>query len=150
VTYQRPVDLFAQERQHLKPLNQNRYDVARTATARASNQFRITLVTNHYSVPSAHAHRRLTIKAYPDRICIYFDIARHARSCCRHQDIEEIARRTRASEQRLMLRFLALSPDAQTYYSGLCEAWRWMRNYSPVQLARAGVARAAIEKAKPR
>jgi hypothetical protein len=71
----------------------------------------------------------LTVKAYPDRICVYFDaelIARHARSYARHQDIEDhehakglIARRSRASEQRLMLRFLALSPDAQAYYDGL-------------------------------
>ena len=91
-THQRPVDLFAQERPHLLPLNQNRYDVARPATTRASSQFRITLDTNRYSVPCAFAHRRLTAKAYPDRICIYFDtelIARHNRSYSRHQDIED-------------------------------------------------------------
>jgi hypothetical protein len=71
----------------------------------------------------------LTVKAYPDRVCIYFDaelIARHARSYARHQDIEDeehanglFARRSRAREQRLILRFLALSPDAQAYYDGL-------------------------------
>jgi hypothetical protein len=58
----------------------------------------------------------LTVKAYPDRVCVYFDgelIARHALSYARHQDIENaehakglIARRSRAREQRLMLRFL--------------------------------------------
>jgi hypothetical protein len=73
----------------------------------------------------------LTVKAYPDRVCIYFDaelIARHARSYARHQDIEDqehakglVARRSRAREQRLMLRFLALSPDAQAYYDGLAQ-----------------------------
>ena len=54
------------------------------------------------------------------------DIARHARSYTRHQDIEDpehakalIAKRSRAREQRLMLRFLALSPDAQAYCDGL-------------------------------
>ena len=127
--HHRPVDLFAQERAHLQPLNQNRYDVARTATTRASNQFRITFDANRYSVPAAYAHRRLTVKAYPDRVCIYFDtelIARHARNYARYQDIEDqehakglIAKRSRAREQRLMLRFLALSPDAQAYYDGL-------------------------------
>jgi hypothetical protein len=71
----------------------------------------------------------LTVKAYLDRVCIYFDgelIARHARSYSRYQDIEDqehakglIAKRSRAREQRLMLRFLALSPDAQAYYDGL-------------------------------
>jgi len=49
-THQRPVDLFAQERPHLLPLNQHRYDVARPATTIASSQFRITLDTNRYYV----------------------------------------------------------------------------------------------------
>jgi transposase len=126
-THRRPVDLFQEER--LQHLNPNAYDVARTTTTRASSQFRITLDTNHYSVPCAYAHRRLTVKLYPDRVAIYFDtqlIARHTRCYSRHLDIEDpehakalIARRTRAREQRLMLRFLALSPDAQAYWDGL-------------------------------
>ena len=124
-----PVDLFAQERPHLGPLNPHPYDVAHTSTSVASSQFRITLDTNQYSVPAAYAHRRLTVKAYPDRVCIYFDnqlIARHARCYGRHEDIEDpdhakglIAQRSRAREQRLMMHFLALSPDAQAYYDGL-------------------------------
>jgi len=87
------------------------------------------LDTNHYSLPVSYAHRKLTVKAYPDRICIYFDnqlIARHTRHYGRHQDIEDpdhakslIAQRRRASEQRLLVRFLALSPDAAAYYDGL-------------------------------
>ena len=100
-----------------------------TSTSIASSQFRITLDTNQYSVPAAYAHRRLTVKAYPDRVCIYFDnqlIARHTRCYGRHEDIEEpdhakglIAQRSRAREQRLMMHFLALSPDATAYYVGL-------------------------------
>jgi hypothetical protein len=71
----------------------------------------------------------LTVKVYPDRVCIYFDnqlIARHPRRYGRHQDIENpdhakglIAQRSRAREQRLMMRFLAPSPDAAAYYDGL-------------------------------
>jgi len=71
----------------------------------------------------------LTVKAYPDRICIYFDnelIARHQRSYGRHEDIEDpdhakalMLKRGRAREQRLLMRFLALTPDAQAYYDGL-------------------------------
>jgi transposase len=128
-THQRPVDLLVQERPHLRPLNPHPYDVAQTSTSVASSQFRITLDTNQYSVPSTYAHRRLTVKAYPDRVCIYFDnqlIARHARRYGRHEDIEDpdharglIAQRHRAREQRLMLRFLALSPQAAAYYEGL-------------------------------
>jgi transposase len=126
-THRQPVDMFKEER--LQPLNPHPYDVARTTTTCASSQFRITVDTNRYSVPATYAHRRLTVKAYPDRICVYFDtelIARHRRSYARHQDVEDpdharqlIARRSKASEQRLMLRFLALSQDAQAYWEGL-------------------------------
>ncbi|MBV8321003.1 MAG: hypothetical protein JO049_10065, partial [Hyphomicrobiales bacterium] len=94
-----------------------------------SSQFRITVDTNKYSVPCAYAHRRLTVKAYPDRVCIYFDtklIAVHNRRYGRHEDIEDaehakalMLERGRAREQRLMMRFLALTPDAQAYYEGL-------------------------------
>lgn len=128
-THQRPVDLLVQERPHLRPLNPHPYDLAHTSTHVASSQFRITLDTNQYSVPAAYAHRRLTVKAYPDRVCLYFDnqlIARHVRSYGRHEDIEDpehakglIAQRSRAREQRLMMHFLALSPDAQAYSDGL-------------------------------
>ena len=130
-TQQRPIDLLMQERPRLSPLNPHPYDIARTFTSVASSQFRITLDTNHYSVPVSYAHRKLTVKAYPDRICIYFDnqlIARHTRHYGRHQDIEDpdhakalIVQRRRAGEQRLLMRFLALSPDAAAYYAGLEE-----------------------------
>ena len=128
-TQRRPIDLFAEERSHLRRPNPHPYDLGRTSTTIASSQFRITLDTNHYSVPCAYAHRRLTVKAYPDRVCIYFDnqlIARHPRRYSRHEDIEDpdhakglIAQRHRAREQRLMMQFLALSPDAAAYYEGL-------------------------------
>jgi len=128
-TQRRPVDLFIQERPHLSMPNPHPYDLARTSTSTASSQFRITVDTNQYSVPFAYAHRRLTVKCYPDRVCIYFNnqlIARHPRHYGRHQDIEDpdhakglIAERRRAREQRLVLQFLTLSPDAAAYYDGL-------------------------------
>jgi hypothetical protein len=42
-TQQRPVDLFAQERPHLGPLNPHPYDLAHTSTSVASSQFRYAL-----------------------------------------------------------------------------------------------------------
>jgi hypothetical protein len=50
-TQKRPVDLLAQERAALRPLNPHPYDIAQVSTSVASSQFRITLDTNHYSVP---------------------------------------------------------------------------------------------------
>ncbi len=128
-THQRPLDLFELERAHLKGLNALAYDSARSFSVRASSQFRITLDTNHYSVPAQFASQRLSVKAYPERVCIYHDhqlIARHTRSYDRYQDIEDpdhpqalLAQRRNAREQRLLMRFLALSPKAQAYYEGL-------------------------------
>jgi hypothetical protein len=89
----------------------------------------VTLETNHYSVPAEYANTRVTLKAYPDRVCIYREdqlIARHSRSYDRRQDIEDpdhpkalLAQRRNAREQRLLMHFLALSPKAQAYFEGL-------------------------------
>jgi hypothetical protein len=80
-------------------------------------------------VPAQYANERVTVKAYPDRICIYQRdqlLARHHRCFDRNQDIEDpdhprvlVAQRQRAREQQLMVNFLALSPRAQIYYQGL-------------------------------
>ena len=128
-THQRPVDLFAQERGLLRTANPNPYDLARVIPVRASGQFRITLDTNRYSVPAEFAHQRLTLKAYPERLCIYHQdrlIARHVRSFDRHQDIEDpdhpralLEQRKSARAQRLLSQFLALSGKAPAYYEGL-------------------------------
>ena len=129
-THRVPLELFAREEQGaLRALNPRAFDIARPTSVRASRQFRIVLETNKYSVPSAYASQRVTLKAYADRLCIYHHdqlIARHARSYDRHQDIEDaehpralLAQRKSAREQRLMQRFLALSPQAQSYHEGL-------------------------------
>jgi transposase len=129
-THRVPQEMFAeQERGALQALNPRPYDVARPISVRASRQFRVALDTNKYSVPSAYASQHVTLKAYPDRLCIYHHdqlIARHVRSYDRHQDIEDpehpkalLAQRRTAREQRLMQRFLALSPHANSYYEGL-------------------------------
>jgi transposase len=128
-TRERPLDRFEQERAQLKPLTALPYDSARSFTVRASSQFRIALDANKYSVPAKYANRRVLVKAYADRVCVYHDnelIARHPRSHDRFKDIEDpehpkalLAQRANAREQRLLMRFLALSAKAQPYYEGL-------------------------------
>ena len=129
-THRVPCEVFAQEEQAaLQPLNPRAYDVARPMSVRASRQFRVVLETNKYSLPAACASQRVTLKAYPDRLCIYRGselVARHNRSYERHQDIEDpehpkalLAQRRSAREQRLMQRFLALSSKAGSYHEGL-------------------------------
>jgi hypothetical protein len=128
-THRRPIDMFMEEKARLRPNNPASYDIARIASVRVTKQFRITLETNHYSVPPKYVGARVTLKTYPDRVCIYHQdrlIARHVRSYDRHQDIEDpehpkelVGQRRNAREQRLLLRFLGLSPAAQPYVDGL-------------------------------
>jgi transposase len=128
-THRRPVDLFAEERESLRRPNPNAYDLGRVLTVRASSQFRVSLDTNRYSVPAKYANQRVIVKAYPERVCIYAQdqlIARHVRCYDRYLDREDpdhpkalLEQRQNAREQRVMPRYLAISPKAQTYYEGL-------------------------------
>ncbi len=128
-THQRPIDRFEDERAYLRRPNPAGFDLARVCQVRATKQFRVALDTNHYSVPAEFASQRLTLKAYPDRLCIYHQdqlIARHVRSYDRRQDVEDpdhpkalLAQRRNAREQRLLMRFLSLSRQAQVYVEGL-------------------------------
>jgi hypothetical protein len=128
-THKRPVDLFKEEQAHLKALPSLPYDIATVKTLRASRQFRIILDTNRYSVPAEYASTRVTLKAYPDRVCIYHQeklIARHVRRYDRYQDLEDpdhpralLEQRRNAREQKLLMRFLTFSPRAQAYYQEL-------------------------------
>ena len=128
-THQRPIDLLQSERAQLKTPNANPYDLARVLTQRASPQFRVRIDTNRYSVPAEYAGRLLTVKLWPDRLCVYHQdqlIARHDRSYERHKDLEDpdhpkalLAQRRNAREQRLLSQFLTLAPQATAYYEGL-------------------------------
>ena len=128
-TRERPIDRFEQEKAHLHPCNPATYDIARISTARVSKQFRVAFDANQYSVPIHYVGIVVTLKAYPDRVCIYHAeqlIARHQRCYDRHQDIENpdhpkvlVEQRRNANAQRLLLRFLALSPKAGAYHEGL-------------------------------
>jgi transposase len=128
-TKRRPVDMFAEERPHLLALPANLYDIGSVAQVRASSQFRVVLDGNRYSVPARYAGLRLTMKIYPDRLCLYHDgklIARHPRSYQRNRDFEDpdhpkelLAQRQKADDQKLFFRFLSLSPRAIDYFRAL-------------------------------
>jgi transposase len=128
-TNKQPVELFKTEKPALRPLPVMPYDIAAIRHVRATNRFRVALDSNLYSVPSVYAGARLTLKVYPDRLCIYNEnnlVASHPRSYDRHQDIENpdhpralLQQRRAAREQRLLMRFLTLSPRAEAYYQQL-------------------------------
>jgi transposase len=124
-----PLELWHSEKPHLSPLPTHPFDIATVAQVRASRQFRITLDTNHYSVPAHLAGQALTLKTSPDRLCLYFQnnlVARHTRSYDRHRDFEDpdhpkplLEQRKKARDHQLFRRFVALSPQAERYYQEL-------------------------------
>jgi transposase len=128
-TRRKPADLFPEDKAAFDPLPAHPYDTAAVEQVRVSPQFRITLDANRYSVPAEYAGRRLTMKAYPDRVCVYDGerlVARHIRSYDRHRDFEDpdhpkelLQQRKKAKDQALYRRFLTLSSRAQDYYREL-------------------------------
>ena len=126
-TRKQPQELFAEER--FNPLPVEPYDCSNISQRRASSQFRIALDGNHYSVPAEYAGSRLTVKTYPDRLCIYdYDklVARHPRSYNRHRDFEDpdhpkelLAQRKKSRDQHILKRFLSITKKAQDYYQKL-------------------------------
>jgi transposase len=125
-TKRRPVDMFATEKPYLKSLSPQPYDVGVIEPARASSRFRVTVDTNHYSVPAEYASNQLTLKRYPDQLCVYHQeklVARHVRSYERHRDFEDpdhpralLQQRRRARDQKLLQRLLMLSRKAEPFY----------------------------------
>jgi transposase len=130
-THKKPVEMFPEEAACLASLPAHPYDTGTISQVRASKQFRVVLDTNRYSVPAEYAGPKLTMKAYSDRICLYHDqklIGRHTRSYDRHRDIEDpdhpkalLEQKRRAKDQKIIMRFLTLSPGAERYYQGLQE-----------------------------
>lgn len=128
-TRQRPIDRFADEKAALSNITVSAFDIGQIHSLRACNQFRVRLETNRYSVPADYAGQPVTLKAYPDRVCIYHHeqlIARHPRSYDRYQDFEHpdhprelLSQRRHAREQQLLARFLRLSPLSERYYQAL-------------------------------
>jgi hypothetical protein len=124
-----PIELWQSEKPHLRPLPVHPFDIATVSQVRASRQFRITLDTNRYSVPAHLAGQSLTLKTYPDRLCLYHQhqlVARHNRSYDRHLDFEDpdhpkplLEQRKKARDHKVFMRFLALSPQAELYYRQL-------------------------------
>jgi len=124
-TRRRPVDLFVAEKPMLKPLPTHPYDCAMIGHASVDRQFRVRVDGNRYSAPPAYTGRKVLLKLYPERLCLYDGeklVAEHLRSYERNRDFENpeharpvLERKRRADEQHLLKRFLALSPQADVY-----------------------------------
>ena len=91
-TREQPVQAWHTERPYLSPLPLHPFDIATVSQVRTSRQFRMPLDPNRSSVPAHYAGQALTLRTYPDRLCLYHGdtlIARHARRDDRFQDVED-------------------------------------------------------------
>lgn len=126
-----PAELFQTEKPKLRPLPLRPYDGSLLRSVRANRQFRVTVDTNTYSVPAEYTGAALTLKLYPDHLCLYHQeklIARHVRSYDRRRDFEHpdhpralLQQRRRARDQKLLQRLLSLTPRAEAFYQGLAD-----------------------------
>jgi transposase len=81
---------FAQEQVSLKPLPPFDYSCCRHLECSVGRYSEIRVGTNRYSVPVAFAHRKVSVKAYPEKVEIWdrgTPIASHPRSYGQNQDI---------------------------------------------------------------
>lgn len=130
-THKVPADLFAVEKQRLKPLPAHPADTGVIRPVRVTNRCRVALDTNRYSVPALYASQRLTLKVFADRLCLYHAenlVATHPRSYERHRDFENpdhvkelLDQRRKARQAHLLLGFYALCPRAEEYHRRLEE-----------------------------
>jgi len=127
----RPVDLFAEEKPHLRPLPAAPYDAALIRPVRATHRCRVVVDTNRYSVPPAWAGQLLTLKLYAARLRLLAGdqlVAEHLRSYDKRQDFEQpdhvqtlLHERSQARHQKLLLTFLGLCAHAPAYHEQLAE-----------------------------
>lgn len=78
------------EQAHFLPLPVHPFPCCKTIPVRANQLALVSFATNRYSVPSSHAHEKLLLRAYVDRIEISNGrqvIAVHPRCWAREQDI---------------------------------------------------------------
>jgi len=130
-TRKSPNELFALEKPSLSQLPPTIYDVGAVRATSANRRFRIHCDGNRYSVPAEYAGCRLTLRMYPEKLFVYHQdrlVAEHVRCYDRAQDFENpdhvralLAQRKRAGEQRVVQRFLQLSPIAELYHRELCQ-----------------------------
>lgn len=125
----RPVDLFAEDKQAMKPLPPLPMDTGRLCPARANSRFRVLFDANRYSVPYRYASKPVRMYVYTDELHFYDGdklIARHPRCYDRNQDFEHpdhvaglLAKKGKALYQRLLTAFLDLAPCAPAFYEQL-------------------------------
>jgi transposase len=130
-TKQKPIALFEKEKPLLQSMPVMPYDCAIIQPADVSRCCHITFQSNRHSVPYLYASQRLTLKILPDQLFLFHNeklVATHPRRYDRGRRIsnpdhirELQTQRQQARNQTLLLAFLNLCPEAESYCRKLQE-----------------------------
>lgn len=113
-TQKRVAEVWGEEKQALLPLPPKGFACYRLAFAQADSQQRVRFETNWYSVPRRYAYEQLTVKAYVDKVELWFGkelVASHQRLYGKNQE----------------------SLDPRHYLEGLLQKPRAMANAKPLK-----------------
>ena len=80
--------MFGREKEFLRPLPKYTFETARCTSVRVNAFSTVRFRTNSYSVPVAYVGREVGIKAYPEKIEVFFEgnkISEHERCFGQHQ-----------------------------------------------------------------
>lgn len=121
--------VFEQERASLLPLSQQPFDCARVVPLKVNSLSLVHFETNRYSVPAQHAYQPVTLKAYVDKVKIYYRtdlIAEHDRLYGRNEEslqmdhyLDLLERKPGAMSYARALKLSALPPVWLEYLEAL-------------------------------
>ena len=89
-TRRRPVDLFEEERAHLRPLPPDPYEIATWGHYKVRKDCHIHVAGNYYSVPHLLVGQKVTVRLSEDGLTVFAEdreVARHPRAIGKGQDV---------------------------------------------------------------
>lgn len=91
-TRRRPVDLFEEERPHLRPLPADPYEIATWGHYKVRKDCHIHVAGNYYSVPHALVGQRVSVRLSEEKLSVFSEdceVARHPRALGKGRDVTD-------------------------------------------------------------
>jgi transposase len=130
-TQRRPVDLFAEEREHLAPLPEEAYEVCTWGRYKVRKDCHLSLRSNHYSVPHRLVGREVLVRLSETTVSVFAEgakVAEHARSRGRGQTVTDASHypetkrlATQEIHRRRVMAVRSAGPHAAAFLGGLLE-----------------------------
>lgn len=123
-TRERPLDLFAEEQQHLRELPGTRYDTAEIIEAIVTSHARVNFDANRYSVPPEYCRKTVTLRASAHDLRVVYQgqtIATHVRSYAKRKTITDPEHQLQALRLRHRTRKHEVEATFDALGSAACE-----------------------------